>query len=59
MDRRSAYSVDESLTYWTFPSDQSIAFIKDWRQRMVKRVCGYMPDRLLAAVGALIYRHAG
>ncbi len=51
--------ISESLTYWTFPSDQSITFIKDWRQRMVKRVCARMPDRLLAAVGALIYRHAG
>jgi len=51
--------ISESLTYWTFPSDQSITFIKDWRQRMVKRVCARMPDRLLAAVGTLLYRHIG
>ena len=51
--------ISESLTYWTFPSDQSITFIKDCRQRMVKRVCARMPDRLLAAVGTLLYRHIG
>jgi hypothetical protein len=51
--------VSESLTYWTFPSDRSIPFIEDWKQRMVKRVCAHVPDRLLEAVGTLLYRHAG
>jgi hypothetical protein len=51
--------ISEWLTYWTFPSDRSITFIKGWKQRMAKRVCAHMPDRLLEAVGALIYRHAG
>ncbi len=51
--------VSDSLTYWTFPPDRSVNFIKDWKQRMVNRVCAHMPDRMLEAVGTLIYRHAG
>jgi GNAT acetyltransferase-like protein len=49
--------ISESLTYWVFPSDRPL--IEGWKQRMIKSVCAHMPDRLLAAVGALIYRHAG
>jgi lipid II:glycine glycyltransferase (peptidoglycan interpeptide bridge formation enzyme) len=49
----------ESLTYWTFPSEQSITLIEDWKQKIIRRVCAHVPDRLLAAVGTLLYRHAG
>lgn len=49
----------DSLTYWTFPSDRSVTFFKDWKRRMVKGVCACMPDRLLTAVGTLLYRHIG
>jgi hypothetical protein len=51
--------ISESLTYWTFPSGRSIPFIKDWKQRMAKRVCAHMPNRLLTVVGTLLYRHIG
>jgi hypothetical protein len=51
--------ISESLTYWTFPSDRSVTLIKDWKQRMVKRVCAHAPNRLLEVVGTVIYRHAG
>lgn len=51
--------VAEALTYWTFPSDRLIPFIEDWKQRMVKHVCAHVPDRLLEAVGTLLYRHVG
>lgn len=51
--------VSESLTYWTFPSDGAPTFSGDWKQGIVKRVCAHVPDRLLEAVGTLIYRHAG
>jgi hypothetical protein len=51
--------VSESLTYWTSPSGKSITFIEDWKQRAVKHVCAHVPDRLLEAVGTLLYRHAG
>jgi GNAT acetyltransferase-like protein len=51
--------ITESLTYWAFPSDRSITFFTDWKQRMVKHVCANVPERLLATVGTLLYRHAG
>jgi hypothetical protein len=51
--------ITEPLTYWAFPSDRSITFIKEWKQRMVKCVCARVPERLLATVGTLLYRHAG
>jgi hypothetical protein len=47
------------LTYWTFPSEPSFTSNQDWKLRMVKRVCAYMPERLLAGAGTLIYRHIG
>jgi Acetyltransferase (GNAT) domain len=49
----------DPLTYWTFPSERSISLNKDWRQELLGRVCAHVPDRMLAAVGTLIYRHAG
>ena len=52
-------SVSDPLTYWTFPSDRSVTFINDWKLGIVKRVCAHLPDRLLEAVGTLIYRHGG
>ncbi len=52
-------SVSDPLTYWTFPSDRSVTFINDWKQGIGKRVCAHLPDRLLEAVGTLIYRHVG
>jgi lipid II:glycine glycyltransferase (peptidoglycan interpeptide bridge formation enzyme) len=51
--------VSESLTYWTSPSEKSITFIENWKQRTVKHVCAHMPVRWLEAVGTLLYRHAG
>jgi len=51
--------ISESLIYWTFPSDGAVTFIKDWKQGIIKRVCSHVPDRLLEAVGTLIYRHVG
>jgi GNAT acetyltransferase-like protein len=51
--------VSESLTYWKFPSHGSITFFEDWKRGMVKRVCSHVPNRLLQAVGAWLYRHAG
>jgi hypothetical protein len=49
----------KSLTYWTYPSDLSFTFIKDWKLEMVKRICACMPGRVLALAGSLLYRHIG
>jgi hypothetical protein len=51
--------VSESLTYWTFPAERSVTVADDWKQRMVQRVCAHVPERLLAAMGTLLYRHVG
>ena len=51
--------LSESLTYWVFPSEPSRTSGREWKLRMVKRVCGLMPVRLLSAVGTLTYRHIG
>jgi len=51
--------ISESLTYWQCPASQSVTFIEDWKQRIVKSVCARAPERLLATVGTLLYRHAG
>ncbi len=31
----------------------------DWKERMAKRVCSKLPDRILSAAGDVIYRHLG
>jgi CelD/BcsL family acetyltransferase involved in cellulose biosynthesis len=51
--------VSEVLTYWTFPSASSLPSNQDWKFRMIKRVCAHLPERLLEAVGTMIYRHIG
>jgi len=52
-------SLSQPLTYWTFPSDRSITFMRDWKRTMVKRLCALLPDRMLEATGRLTYRHIG
>lgn len=47
------------LVYWRFPGPRSLEIRESWRQRMAKRVFGFMPKRLLTAAGNLIYRHIG
>jgi len=42
--------VSDSLTYWSLPAGRSVN---------VKRFCTLVPNRLLQAVGTMIYRHAG
>jgi hypothetical protein len=51
--------VSESLTYWTFPSNMSLTAMKDWKLKLVNRICAHMPHRMLAAAGSLMYRHVG
>ena len=51
--------VSSWLTYWKFPAEPLRTSSQDWKLGMVKRICAYMPERLLAGAGALIYRHIG
>jgi len=51
--------VSSWLTYWKFPAEPFRTSSQDWKLGMVKRICAYMPERLLAGAGALFYRHIG
>jgi lipid II:glycine glycyltransferase (peptidoglycan interpeptide bridge formation enzyme) len=51
--------LSELLTYWAFPWEPTFTSNQHWKLRMVKRVCAHLPERLLTAVGAQIYRHIG
>jgi len=49
----------DSLIYWSFSPGRSVNSIRKWNQPMVKRFYTLVPDRLLQAVGTMIYRRAG
>jgi hypothetical protein len=51
--------VSELVTYWRFPPGPSFSSIRGWKLRVVKRVCAYLPDRLLRIAGTLLYPHIG
>lgn len=42
------------LTYWAYPEAR---LMSGWKMSTAKRVFAWMPDRLLAATGRVIYRH--
>jgi CelD/BcsL family acetyltransferase involved in cellulose biosynthesis len=47
------------LMYWRYPASDALVSREGWRLRIAKRVFKWMPDRLLAATGKLIYPHIG
>jgi hypothetical protein len=47
------------LAYWRYPSLDSTGATERWKLRMAKRVFAFMPDKLLAVTGRLVYRHIG
>lgn len=49
----------QRLTYWRFPGGPSLDKADGWKLKFAKRVFSYMPKRLLATSGKLIYRHIG
>lgn len=49
----------QRLVYWKFPATSSVDSADGWKLKMAKRIFSYMPDRLLAMTGRLIYRHIG
>jgi GNAT acetyltransferase-like protein len=51
--------VSELVTYWRFPPGPSFSSIRGWKLNVVKRVCAYLPDRLLRIAGTLLYPHIG
>lgn len=49
----------QELVYWNFPVGSAIGSADGWKIKAAKRIFSYMPDRLLAFTGRLIYRHIG
>jgi hypothetical protein len=47
------------IVYWRYPAPDALTTEKDWKLNIVKHVCGWMPHRLLAMTGNLLYRHIG
>ena len=47
------------LVYWRYPASGLLPLTEGRKLRMVRRAFSYMPNRLLAATGRLIYRHIG
>ncbi len=47
------------LVYWKFPYASSLDSADGWKLKMAKRAFSIMPDRLLAIIGKLVYRHIG
>lgn len=47
------------LAYWRYPSVDTTGASERWKLRMAKRVFAFMPDKLLAMTGRLVYRHIG
>lgn len=47
------------LAYWRYPSVDGTGPSERWKLEMAKRVFAFMPDKLLAMTGRLVYRHIG
>jgi lipid II:glycine glycyltransferase (peptidoglycan interpeptide bridge formation enzyme) len=49
----------QELIYWNFPTVSGFGQLRGWKLRAAKRVFSFMPGRLLAITGRIIYRHIG
>lgn len=47
------------LVYWRFPDIYFLNPVNNWKLKMAKRIFSYMPTKLLAITGKLIYPHIG
>lgn len=49
----------ETLVYWRYPGATSATTGNGWKLKLVKGVCGRLPQSLLEAAGRFLYRHIG
>jgi hypothetical protein len=47
------------IVYWRYPASHSLEMTEEQRLNVAKRLIGWVPYRLLAMAGRLIYRHIG
>lgn len=49
----------ETLVYWRYPGTTSPATGGGWKMKLVKGVCGRLPQSVLEVAGKFLYRHIG
>jgi Acetyltransferase (GNAT) domain len=49
----------KQLVYWNYPEVSGVGSVEGWKVKMAKHVFSFMPRRLMALTGNLIYRHIG
>jgi Acetyltransferase (GNAT) domain len=47
------------LVYWNYPEVSAIGSADGWKMKLAKRVFSFMPRKLMALTGSLVYRHIG
>jgi lipid II:glycine glycyltransferase (peptidoglycan interpeptide bridge formation enzyme) len=47
------------LTYYRYPAGEPLSIHSDWKTRIMKQSCSWMPDAFLTTTGRLLYRHIG
>ena len=52
-------AVGSTLTVWRNPATVASRSHERIKVRLVRRICAYLPDRLLSLAGRLLYRHIG
>jgi lipid II:glycine glycyltransferase (peptidoglycan interpeptide bridge formation enzyme) len=47
-----------TLSYWTAPVQSPLTVSSGtWKRSLLRQACSHLPDRYLAALGGLLYRH--
>ena len=49
----------KSLVYWQYPQGISLGSVDDWKLKLAKGAFACLPDKMLAVIGELVYRHIG
>jgi len=52
-------STKGQLSYYRFPAGTNSDAQSGWKMRLIKGSCSYLPDSLLARLGAALYKHVG
>jgi GNAT acetyltransferase-like protein len=47
------------LVYWNYPEVSGVGSVEGWKMKVAKRVFSFMPRKLMALSGRLVYRHIG
>ena len=51
--------VPRPLVYWNYPEVSGVGSADGWKMKVAKRVFSFMPRKLMALTGSLVYRHIG